>query len=554
MAPSNLPPYLARRVLSNTEALNRLVQSGTRLASGFATSEPTTFYASLWDHILVHDLTDVEIRQALFMAPHRLLLGDALGSIQEAKEAAAQSGSASFFGALKGQIDGLWHKAEALNKLVEHYRELEARKIRIISGFLSPAVNTVIPETLLTRPLYPDWAGRNLARSGVLSWQSVHFPDAPDALILSPEGKLEIDLWVLVMTPPSASGNGGELSHGMANGANAEALEILLRHDTAKILLYLNPHYPFVHGHPESPNTLPVERLRAAAEADRLFIVEDDGALPALPAGAFDHPSEIERRIAEHVVNHMEMHPELTHGRALQVGIGGTGVLAVKNLAQSSWTGRSYTEMLEPFTLDLLETGKITGTHFIEADGRRKSLEGQVVATFALGIEGGDFYQRLDHNPAILLSAASRVVVQEGFYGGLGINNILGIDFHGHVNSSGRDHNPYSGVGGAATILRGLGNGGVAYLCLKSTHRTPEGEERSSIFPYLPQGTPVTLIGPDLMGTRNGARFFLVTEHGVAAINSRSQDRFVRALLSVAHPDYRQDLADQAWEELRVSV
>jgi acyl-CoA hydrolase len=56
------------------------------------------------------------------------------------------------------------------------------------------------------------------------------------------------------------------------------------------------------------------------------------------------------------------------------------------------------------------------------------------------------------------------------------------------------------------------------------------------------------------MGTRNGARFFLVTEHGVAEINARSQDRFVRALCSVAHPDFRDDLAKAAWEELRVRV
>jgi acyl-CoA hydrolase len=551
MTTSPLPPYLAARAVSQGEALRHLVRSGTRLGSGFATSEPSAFYGALWDHIVAEDLTGIEIRQALFMAPHRLLVGDALEPIREMREAASREGSSSFFGALRRQIGGLWSKAEALDKLVEHYRELAERKIRIVSGFLSPAVNTVIPDNVLTRSLYPDWAGRNLARSGILSWQSVHFPDAPDALLLGPEDHLEIDLWVLVMTPPDGEGN---LSHGVANGANAEALEILLRHDSAKILLYLNRHYPFTHGHPQSPNTLPAERLRDAAEAGRLFVVEDDTPPPALPADAFDSPSEAERRIAEHVVNHMEMHPQLTHGRALQVGIGGTGVLAVKNLARSSWTGRSYTEMLEPFTLDLFEAGKIAGSHFIEADGRRHALDGKVVATFALGIEGGDFYQRLHRNPAVLLSAASRVVVQEGFYGGLGINNILGIDFHGHVNSSGRDHNPYSGVGGAATILRGLGNGGVAYLCMKSTHRTPEGEERSSIFPYLPQGTPVTLVGPDLMGTRSGARFFLVTEHGVAQINARSQDRFVKSLLSVAHPDHREDLAERAWEELRVPV
>jgi acyl-CoA hydrolase len=210
--------------------------------------------------------------------------------------------------------------------------------------------------------------------------------------------------------------------------------------------------------------------------------------------------------------------------------------------------------MLDPFTLRLWEAGKIAGSHFVLADGRRETLDGRLLCTFTLGEAGSDFYDRLDGRDDVLLSAASRVVVPEAFYGGLGINNVLGIDFAGHVNATGRDLNPYSGVGGAATIARGLARGGVAYFCLKSTHHTPEGERRSSIVSFLPRGTPVTLIGPDLWGTREGARFFLATEHGITRINARSQDAFIRAVVSVAHPDFRDDLAREAWELFRVRL
>ena len=179
------------------------------------------------------------------------------------------------------------------------------------------------------------------------------------------------------------------------------------------------------------------------------------------------------------------------------------------------------------------------------------------MCTFTLGThceQGDAFYRHLDGNEDILISAASRVVIPEGFYHGLGINNILGIDFLGNVNSTHRDRNPYSGIGGSSSILRGLGRGGVAYLCLKSTHRTPEGETRSSIFPFLPKGTGISMIGSDLMGTRDGARFYLVTENGVAQINARDQHRFIRSLISVAHPDYREDLAERAYKEYRVRI
>jgi acyl-CoA hydrolase len=545
----DLPPFLQDRVLPAEEALERTVPSGTRLASGFATSEPHSFYASLWDHVREHDLTGLAITQALFLHPHPLLVGRAMEIRKETEEEIEALGS-SVLAKLRRTVEGALGKVEAMNALVEHYEELRARQIRFVSGFMGPATNTILPENLLVRALHGEWAGRNLARSGILSAQGVHFPDAPDAMILGADQVLDIDLFVLVMTPPNEE---GLLSHGPANGANAEALEHCLEGD-ANVLLYLNRRYPFVRGHQESPNTIATERLREAAAEGRLFVVEDDGPIPAIPEGAFDHPSDAERAIAEHVVNHVETHPELTRGRALQVGIGSTGALAVKALRDSSWRGRSYTEMLEPFTWELFQAGKIDGTHFIRSDGTRETLDGKLMATFSLAPKGSDFYDEIDGNDAVLLSAASRVVISEAFYGGLGINNVLAIDFHGHVNVSSRDENPYSGVGGAAMIQRGLGNGGVAYLCLKSTHRTVDGERRSSIFPYLPRGTQVSLVGPDLLGTRNGARFFLVTEHGVAEINARSQDRFVRALCSVAHPDFRDDLAKAAWEELRVRV
>ncbi len=539
-----LPDFLARRVVTAPEALEGAVVSGTRLASGFATSEPVSFYASLWDHIRARDLHDLEIRQALFMAPHPLLVGEELAKGDEPPPAAGHS----VLGALKRRVLALAGKVEALNALIRHYEELRERRIRFVSGFLSPADNIIIPDNLLTDLIVPAWSGRNRARGGVTAWQSVHFPDAPEAMLLDQEGRLRVDLYVLVMTPPDAR---GRLSHGIANGANAEALELVLERG-GRVLLYLNAAYPFTEGHPESPNDLPAERLRGAAEEGRLTVVLDDGPLPALPAGSFAEPDPAERAIAERVVDHIESHPELTRGRALQVGIGGTGVLAVRRLAESSWIGRVYTEMLEPFTLALYDAGKLAGSHFIRADGTRQPLDGKLVCTFALGVAGTDFYASLDRHPALLMSSARRVVVPEAFYGGMGINNILGIDFVGHVNSSGRDLNPYSGVGGSATILRGLARGGVAYLCLKSTHHTVEGERRSSIFPLLPHGTPVSLIGPDLMGTREGARFFLVTEHGIAPINARPQDEFIKSLLSVAHPDFREELEKAAWELFRV--
>ena len=195
--------------------------------------------------------------------------------------------------------------------------------------------------------------------------------------------------------------------------------------------------------------------------------------------------------------------------------------------------------MLDPLTLDLLDSATVAPP---------------LVCTFAMGERGSDFPARLDGDDRIAMVSAGHLIQPEQFAGGMGINNVLAIDFLGQVNATARDHVPYSGIGGLATIMRGLADGGVAYLCLRSTHTDLHGNERSSILPALPEGTPVSLTGFDLMGRRNGGRVYLATEYGVASLHGRSQDELVRELVAVAHPDHRDELAEAAWERLRVKV
>lgn len=543
-----LPPFLKERVVTHEEALKTLVRSGQHIASGFATSEPHSFYDTLWDHIQREDITDLRISQALFMAPHRLCVGDALSS--KGKFGSLAKGSGAVANVAKN-LNLVTRKLEGLGKVLAHYEEMLKRRIVFHSPFIGSATSIYVPYNPITRVLYPDYAGRNSTRMGITDMQSIHFPDAVDSMGYDPDGAPLIDTYVAVMTPPDAR---GEMSHGVASGANGEIVEKICRLGGVNLLLYVNPRYPFTEGYGDAPNTVNVEMFRQVAKEGRLFVVEDEGKIPAMPAGSFNHPGKMEQAIADIIVNHIEMNLAWTQGRAIQVGFGKTGVLAIKGLKNSSWTGRSYTEMMESFTLDLFEAGKIAGSHFIEANGTRTQLDGKMVCTFTIAEEGSDFYGKLHNNPAVVIAPASRVVVPVGFYGGLGINNCLGIDFHGQVVSGGRYKNHHSGVGGGAQIFRGLGNGGVGYLCLKSTHRDFFGKRRSSIYPFVPEGTPISHVGPDLMGGRNGARLFVVTEYGVARVSGVSQATLIKNLIEIAHPEFRPWLKYQAWEEFRVKV
>ncbi len=545
---SKMPQSFRDCILPHDEALRRAVRSNTEILTGFATSEPVTFYTHVWDFIRKEKLHDIRFRSALILTPYKLFLGNALKS-KGLLPGVAEGLSLSLLAGWARAINAATRKVESLEALIRHYERLKRRNITFTSGFMSPVLNVVIPDTPVTRMMHPEYIGRNTSRLGLTDMQFLHFVDATDAMGFDPDGKVRGDTFVAVMTPPNAD---GEMSHGPSAACNGEALERVLDKVDADLLLYVNANYPFTRGLPDAPNTLHIDRFKAIAESGRLHVVLDDGPVPAIPAGRFDKPQQSELTIAEHVVNHMEAHGERTRGRSLQVGFGGTGVLAVRKLKDSSWNGRCYTEMLEPFTLDLFESGKIAGSHIVERDGRRTMLDGKIVCTFALGTQDSDFYQRIDDNPSIILAPSSRVVIAEAFFYGIGINNALAIDFNGHVNTSARDKNHYSGVGGGAAIVRGLARGGISYMCMKSTHTTPEGELRSSIFPFMPKGTPVCYTGPDMCGGREGARSYLVTEHGIAELSGKGQADLIRAMISVADPRFRPFLKRAAWREYRV--
>lgn len=552
MDTASWPPFLAACVCPEQEALRHVVRSGTTVASGFATSEPSPFYHALWDFIRQQDITDLVIRQALFMGAYPICVGDRLAAMAgRPREPGRFDKLPGVAGSVARSATGTARKLSALKSLIEHYRELRERRVTFDSAFMGPASNIVVPDNAVTRALYPEYAGRNASRMGVVNMQSLHFPDGLEGLAYNVDGSPKFATFAAPMTPPD---DGGEMSHGAASGANAEIIEKIARQCDVDLLLYVNSQHPFTRGYRDARNTLHVSELEALAKKGRLRIVLDDSPVPALPAGSFDSPSEAEDAIAKSVVNHIELNLASMTGRALQVGIGTTGVLAIKALRESKWKGRCYTEMLEPFTMSLFESGRIEGSHFVEKNGTRTMLDGKLVCTFTFAEKGSDFYRKLDRNDSIVVAPAARVVVSEGFYDGLGINNILAVDFHGNVNCAARDRNHLSGIGGAAMIHRGLTRGGVAYLCLKSTHRTAEGERRSSIFPYLPRGTPVGQIGPDLMGGREGARVMLVTEHGIVQVSGLTQWDFIKAVISVADPAFRPWLRREAWKEFRVSA
>ncbi len=118
------------------------------------------------------------------------------------------------------------------------------------------------------------------------------------------------------------------------------------------------------------------------------------------------------------------------------------------------------------------------------------------------------------------------------------INSFLQVDFSGNVNSETVGWKQYSAVGGQVDFVRGatISKGGKAILA--NTAATGKGKI-SRIVPYLDQGASVTT-------SRNDVGY-IVTEFGIAALRGKTVRERAKALINIAHPDFR----DWLWREAK---
>ena len=121
------------------------------------------------------------------------------------------------------------------------------------------------------------------------------------------------------------------------------------------------------------------------------------------------------------------------------------------------------------------------------------------------------------------------------------INNTTSIDLAGQAASESDGHRHISGTGGQAQFVRGAyaSKGGKSFVCLASTYER-KGQRKSRIVLAHPPGTTVTTTRADTM--------YVVTEFGTVNLKGMSVPERAKALISIAHPDFQEELARQARE------
>jgi acyl-CoA hydrolase len=119
------------------------------------------------------------------------------------------------------------------------------------------------------------------------------------------------------------------------------------------------------------------------------------------------------------------------------------------------------------------------------------------------------------------------------------INSTTQIDLQGQAASESDGHRHISGTGGQLQFVRGAyaSSGGKSFICMPSTYEK-KGRRESRIVLELTPGNIVTTPRSDTM--------YVVTEYGMVNLKGRSVGERARALIGLAHPDFREGLERQA--------
>lgn len=276
-----------------------------------------------------------------------------------------------------------------------------------------------------------------------------------------------------------------------------------------RVILQVNPNLPRIYGDTEV-------HIR-----DVDMIVEAATPLPILPQSA---PSKLEQTIGGYVAS------LVNDGDCIQLGIGGIPDAAAMALMDKHDLG-VHSEMITNSMADLMEAGVINGK-------KKNYMQGKIVGTFAYGTQR--LYDMLDESPCVRMLRGETVndpqivSMNDNF---VSINACLGVDLTGQVCSETIGSRQYSGSGGQADMAIGAAHSKNGRNII-ATASTKKGGTVSTISAQLELGSVVTL-------GRNQLDY-VVTEYGIAPLRGRSIRQRVENLISVAHPDFRAQLREDA--------
>ena len=294
-----------------------------------------------------------------------------------------------------------------------------------------------------------------------------------------------------------------------------------------------------------------VDVTMAAARSADLVIAQVNPRMPRVMGQSFIHVNYVDW-IVEHEEDLLSIPPSrtvadsaaqigshITHliedGSTLQIGLDAASQATVQGLGNKNDLG-IHSQFLTDDIMHLYARGNITNQ-------KKGFNDGKMVASMAVGSH--DLYEFLNDNPAIDFHPSDYVndpfvIAQNNRM--VSLNVAYCMDLTGQVSAEASAATRFAGVSGIPDFVRGARRspGGKSILMLSSTRQGADGKTLSSVVPCFNDRAVVV---------PRGDVHYVVSEYGAVNLFGKSLQERVMAMITISHPDYREELFEAAKEK-----
>ena len=328
----------------------------------------------------------------------------------------------------------------------------------------------------------------------------------------------QIDLWCKYVGKPdvcffqvSMPDENGMVSCGPSGGC----MYTYLAENARNIVFECNAQVPYIMN--GEKHLLPLSMADAIVYAD----------YPVSPL-AKDEVDDISQKISDLVME------EVPDGATIQLGLGKISTAVGYGLLQKNDLG-IFSELFSEPMMDLMKNGNVTNKNKGFMDG---------LSVFAFSMGSNEMYNFMDHNPDLYAGTFPFVNDPRNIAKNkrmMSINTAMSVDLFGQVAADSMGFTQQSAVGGQIDFVKGAqwSEGGKSIIALASSFEK-NGQRQSKICLNFPAGTAVTTPRSEVQ--------YVATEYGCVNLKKLNMSDRVRAMISLAHPDFRDQLRDEARE------
>ena len=326
----------------------------------------------------------------------------------------------------------------------------------------------------------------------------------------------QIDLWCNYVGKPdvcffqvSMPDENGMVSCGPSGGC----MYTYLAENARNIVFECNAQVPYIMN--GEKHLLPLSMADAIVPAD----------YPVSPL-AKDEVDDISQKISDLVME------EVPDGATIQLGLGKISTAVGYGLLQKNDLG-IFSELFSEPMMELMKNGNVTNKNKGFMDG---------LSVFAFSMGSNEMYNFMDHNPDLYAGTFPFVNDPRNIAKNkrmMSINTAMSVDLFGQVAADSMGFTQQSAVGGQIDFVKGAqwSEGGKSIIALASSFER-DGQRQSKICLNFPAGTAVTTPRSEVQ--------YVATEYGCVNLKKLNMSDRVRSMISLAHPDFRDQLRDEA--------